>query len=501
MLDELRRLGVRASDSLADKVSYSRDLWPRHHLAVRGGEVGRHAPAGVVWPTTTEEVARVVGLARARGVPVVPFGAGSGVCAGILPTRETIVLDLKRMDRWRRFDPDVPLLDVEAGHMGVPLEEKLAARGFTAGHFPSSILCSTVGGWVAGRGAGQCSGRYGKIEDMVASLECVTGAGDVVTLHQRSHGPSLVPLLVGSEGALAVLTSVTLRLHPAPRARAFGAWSLPTMKRGWEAMRALFQGGLRPAVARLYDPFDAMLARQGSVRRRKGPRGPRAPGAGQAALRALLRDPALFNALLESRAAGRAMGGALLVLVFEGDAPAPDLARAGDVLAAHGGVDEGEGPARHWMEHRYSVSYRQSPVLMDGLFLDTMEVAAKWSSLEALYEGVREALGPDVFVMAHMSHAYPDGCCIYFSFAGAPAKGEPDWDAACERRYDRAWRAALAAAEACGGTIAHHHGVGRSKAAALRAEIGPAGVEALRALRRAFDPDGVLNPGVLEAGP
>ena len=111
--------------------------------------------------------------------------------------------------------------------MGLPLEEELDRRGFTLGHFPSSILCSTVGGWIAARSAGQASGYYGKIEDMVLGLECVTGTGDVVNLHHRNNGPNLIPLVVGSEGTMAIVTSATLRLHPRPSARAFASWSLP----------------------------------------------------------------------------------------------------------------------------------------------------------------------------------------------------------------------------------------------------------------------------------
>ena len=495
--------GLRASDDGADRTAYARDLWPRHHLDVRAGHPADHRPGAIAWPSSTEEVARLVAWAADARVPLVPFGAGSGVCAGVLPREDVVVVDLKRMGRIRTLDADAPLVEVEAGHMGVPLEDSLGRAGFTLGHFPSSILCSTVGGWIAARSAGQCSGAYGKIEDMVVSLECVTGEGRVATLRRRTSGPDLVPLVVGSEGTLAVVTSAKLRLHPAPTSRAFAAWSFPTTERGWEAMRALFQAGLRPAVSRLYDPFDARLAKQGGVksasavaRSRERP-----PGAGGIALRALLRRPAAFNELLHSRAGARVLGGAMLVVVFEGrgDEPRRDAEEARRVAESLEGVYEGEGPARRWLQHRYSVSYRQAPVFANGAFVDTMEVAARWSRLGALYEGVRRALGEHVFVMAHFSHAYPDGCCIYFSFAGSADPRlvrETGWDAACAATYDRAWKAALAAAVEAGGTLAHHHGVGRSKAPRLGAELG-SGVEVVRSLMRAFDPAGVLNQGNL----
>ena len=231
------------SSSGPDRIAYARDLWPRHHLEVADGRIAEHRPALVVWPRDTAEVAAVVRFCAEEGAPLVPFGAGSGVCGGVLPDPRTVVLDLKRMERWRKLDPEAPTLEVEAGALGIRLEEDLEARGFTAGHFPSSILCSTSGGWVAARGAGQCSGRYGKIEDMVASLECVVGRGEVVRFDRRVHGPDLTPLFIGSEGVLGVITSVTLRLHPAPPARAFGAFSFPGVEAGWSAMRDMFQAG------------------------------------------------------------------------------------------------------------------------------------------------------------------------------------------------------------------------------------------------------------------
>lgn len=489
---------LRRSASPVDGLAYARDLWPRHHLEVAAGRVAEHRPGLVVWPRDTEEVASVVRFCAAEGVPIVPYGAGSGVCGGILPERRAVVIDVKRLERWRHLDPDAPSLDVEAGALGIRLEEDLAAKGFTTGHFPSSILCSTVGGWIAARGAGQCSGLYGKIEDMVASVEAVVGKGEVVRFHRRVHGPDAVPLLVGSEGTLGVITAATLRLHRAPRERTFGAFSFPTVQAGWTAMRDMFQAGLRPAVARLYDPFDSFIAKMGSVARdhRGKPRekhGPASPGAGGVALRSILRAPGMLNQAVGALGS-RVFRGSTLVLIFEGpeaEECAIDMGRAREIIDRHGASFLGEGPARHWIEHRYGVSYRQSPVFMSGAFGDTMEVAAPWSRLAALYDAVREALGKHVFVMAHLSHAYPDGCSIYFTFAGSAPT--PDETLA---RYDAAWRAALDAAIGAGGTLSHHHGVGRSKAPRLGVELG-AGADVVNSLRGVFDPAAIMNPGNL----
>ncbi|WP_437743282.1 FAD-binding protein [Sorangium sp. So ce302] len=506
--------GIPRSASPVDQIAYARDLWPRHHLAVTEGRIAEHRPGMIVWPSSAEEVAQVVRFCADEGLPLVPFGAGSGVCGGVLPDERTVVLDLKRLSRRRSLDRQAPSVEVEAGALGIRFEEELNAEGFTLGHFPSSILCSTVGGWVAARSAGQCSGLYGKIEDMVASLECVVGRGEIVRFDRRARGPDLTPLLIGSEGVLGVVTAATLRLHPAPPARAFAAFSFPSVEAGWDAMRAMFQAGLRPAVSRLYDPFDSFMARLGAVRRQRAHagaadessegaaargHGARGPGAGAAVLRGLLRAPGLLNQIVDG-VGSRVLRGATLILIFEGTAraSADDLARAAAIAERGGARPLGEEPARHWLAHRYSVSYRQAPVFMAGAFSDTMEVAAPWSRLDGLYRAVRGALGRHVFVMAHLSHAYPDGCSIYFTFAGsAPSV------AAAEAKYDAAWRAALDAAIDAGGTLSHHHGVGRSKAPRLGAELG-LGVDVIHALRGVFDPAGVMNPGNLlprEASP
>lgn len=481
--------GLTCSREPTDRICYARDLWPRHHIDVRAGRIADHQPAAVAWPESTEQVAQLVRWCARQGVELVPFGAGSGVCSGVLPGPDTVVLDLKKLDRWRRLDPEQGIIETEAGVQGIRLEEELNPQGWTVGHYPSSILCSTVGGWVAARGAGQCSGLYGKIEDMVAALECVDGRGEVATLRRRVHGPDLVPLMVGSEGVLGVITSAQLRLHPMPAHRACAGFVFHRVEDGCEAIREIYQRGLRPAVCRLYDPFDSMIARLGAAM----PGGHHddsgvAPGLGLRMLGRLLRRPGAMNGVIEA-AGAELLGGAMLVLVFEG--PRGDseqqCAEAIEVARAYGARHLGPAPAEHWLERRYTISYRQAPMFMIGAFSDTMEVAAPWSSLMDLYDGVRRALQPHVFVMAHFSHAYPDGCSIYFTFAGSAADDE-----ACLALYDRAWSDGLDAALAAGGTLSHHHGVGRSKATKLGAELG-VGLDLLGSVRESFDPTGIFN--------
>ena len=350
---------------------------------------------------------------------------------------------------------------------------------------------------------------------MVLGLEkCVTGTGEVVKLpspHERAEPATRSSW--GAKGTLAIVTSATLRLHPRPQARAFASWSLPSMELGWEAMRAIFQEGLRPAIARLYDPFDAMLARQGAVKKPRGDRkgasgaAARGPGLGQAALRRVLRQPNAMNELIEL-AGTRVLGGALLVGIFEGtgEAPSRELERARALIEGTGAKYAGEGAARRWLQHRYSMSYRQAPVFASGAFADTMEVAAtlvpprravrrrparRWGSTCVQSwptSAVRLPRRMLHLLLVRRQRAARGG-------GSARARGR-GWDAACEETYDRTWRAAQDAVLEAGGTLAHHHGVGRSKAPRLGAELG-AGVDVVRALQRAFDPHRILNPGNL----
>ncbi|HKY37303.1 MAG TPA: FAD-binding protein [Polyangiaceae bacterium] len=481
--------GLRASSEPIDRAAAARDAWPRHLIADAGVPRPEAEPLLVVWPDHPEQVQALVALARERGIALVPYGAGSGVCGAVCPPEGSIVVDTKRLTRCAVL-PDEGVVDVEAGVLGVDLEATLQRRGFTAGHFPSSILCSTVGGWLAARGAGQCSSRYGKIEDMVRSADCVLGTGAAVRFTRHATAPNPLGLMIGSEGTLGIITSARLRLHPAPAVRCFAAYRMPTFEQGADGMRRIMQAGLRPAVLRLYDPIDSYLLSRGKVERASAP----ATSSGLPSgfwLRSLLGIPAA----LSSAIAGFerfVSASATLILIFEGE---PEQARehlsaAERLLHELSGESLGEGPARAWLAHRYSVSYRQSKVFQQGAFNDTLEVAAPWSRLPSVYAAVRYAAGRHALVLAHLSHAYPDGCSIYFTLVGT-RQGD------ALSRYDALIDAALGAALSEGATLSHHHGVGGSKAHFLDLELG-GGIETLRGVRRAWDPAALFNPQALE---
>ena len=339
----------------------------------------------------------MVRYAAERQIAVVPFGAGSGVCGGTVPVKGGIALDLKRLSGPPAVDLAARTVDVEAGTNGQRLEELLGAAGATVGHFPSSIYCSTVGGWLAARSAGQLSSRYGKIEDIVLALEAVDGMGDLLrTQDAPSAGPDLVQLLVGSEGTLGIITKARLRCWPAPSSRWMRGLRFESTAAGVLGLRTLMRSGLRPAVARLYDPLDTLLAGRGAGDGRVAVPEPLrwiTDGAQTEALRLALRAPALLNRLVDA-----VPSASLLILGFEGDGPfgEADAREEGELaarlLGGDGAEDLGPAPGEKWLANRYRISYRQSPLFSAGAFVDTMDVATTWDRLDLLYRSVRQAV-------------------------------------------------------------------------------------------------------------
>jgi len=488
---------VRSSDHPLDLEAAGRDLWPRETLRFWQG-VRATRPVRVFWPADEDQVVAVLREASRQRVAVVPYGAGSGVCGGARGHTGAIVLDTKALDGIGPLDEDRRTVDVQAGVLGEHLEEWLNARGYTLGHSPSSIWCSTVGGWAAARSAGQFSSRYGVFEDMVLQLRAATPGRGLVVVGEDGAAPrEWMRMLLGSEGTLGVITGVRLRVWPLPEARWLRGYKFPDIASAIRAMRHLMQEELWPSVVRLYDPVDTRIggrtkphdeaeddARESEAFYVEWLRAvDKIPAVRRRALSLPLALPGVVNEVF-----GRMAEGCLLVVGWEGAAEVVQaLARAGEtILVEADGEDLGSEPGDRWFASRHDVSYKLMPIFERGGFADTMEVACRWSLLEPLYHAVRRAIGKTAVVMAHMSHVYPEGGSIYFSFAGRGS----------EAIYDRTWEAALQTCLEVGATVTHHHGVGTLKSRAASAEVGPA-VAGWRALKRRLDPEAVLNPGRL----
>jgi alkyldihydroxyacetonephosphate synthase len=468
--DRAARVGHAAGRSYPDLVR------------LRTGELAG-APDAVVEPGSADEVRALLAACAEARVAVVPFGGGTSVVGGVDPVADgfpaVISLDLHRLDRVVTVDRTSLTATLDGGLFGPEAERRLAAEGVTLGHFPQSFEYSTVGGWVATRSAGQASTGYGRIDELVEGLRLVAPGGDVAgrAVPATAAGPDLRELLVGSEGVLGVICEATLRVRALPSARRYEGWSFRSFAEGWEALRVMEQADASPDVVRLSDEHETRLslalASTGSATER----------AGRAYLRMRGHE-----------------GGCLAIFGFEGDADEVERRRlhTGALLRAGGGLRLGRRPGEAWLRNRYAGPYLRDALLDHGAFVETLETATSWSNLPVLYAAVVDALrktlserGTPPLIMCHVSHLYRSGASLYYTFL---ARQEPD---AALEQWHAAKSAACDAIVASGGTITHHHAIGRDHAPWLSAEVGEVGVDLIRAAKERLDPVGIMNPGKL----
>ncbi len=462
LLERIASCGALVLDDEPTRAEAGRDWWPLAiGWAAEGGVPQR--PAAVVRPRTTDQVAAVLTACDEARVPVTAAAGRSGVCGGSIPVHGGLTLDMTALEGVRAVDETSLLADVRAGTFGPDLERALGSvgDGYTLGHWPQSMDLSTVGGWLACRGAGQYSTRYGKIEDMVVGLEVVLADGRVVHTEgagpRAATGPNLTQLFVGSEGTLGIITEARLRIHPLPAAQERRAFGFSTFTAGLEACRRILRRGATPAVLRLYDTTES----------------------------ARNFDLPDTNVLVVLDEADPAVLGATVAVV--------DAECAGGA-----GAPLDRALVERWLGHRNDVS-ALAPLWRAGIVVDTAEVSGRWAVLPALFDEVVGALGDvegTLVASAHQSHAYPDGACLYFTFAGRGPEGDAAWR---ERYYRRAWDAVTRATLAHGAAISHHHGIGLNRSRFLPDALG-AGFDVLRGLKATFDPHGILNPGKFGLG-
>jgi alkyldihydroxyacetonephosphate synthase len=469
LLGQLRDVCAEVDDGDRARAEAARDWWPLAIGWAVDGQVPAR-PAVVARPTDTDQVAAVLALCHRSGTPVTAAGGRSGVCGASIPLFGGVALDLCGLAGIGAVDEESLVADLRAGTFGPDVESGLRDdHGLTLGHWPQSMDLSTVGGWLACRGAGQYSNRYGKIEDMVTGLEVVLADGRVIRTGghapRSATGPDLTQLFVGSEGTLGVITEGRFRVHPLPAGEARRAFGFATFADGLDACRRILRRGATPAVLRLYDPTESGRN----------------------------FDHPDTNVLVVLDEADPGLVDATMAVV-------DDECRA-DPLDV--------GLVERWLGHRNDVS-ALAPLWRAGVVVDTVEVAARWGALPGLYRAVLEALNGvegTVAASSHQSHAYTDGACLYFTFAARPPGGsgtdEPAGTPGGEERrewtsryYRRAWDEVTRATEAAGGAISHHHGIGLNRARFLPGALDTAfGV--LTAVKQALDPRGILNPGKL----
>lgn len=444
-----------------DRILNAHDAWPLSEAKIRAGELLPLADM-IVFPGTVDEVSKILVVANDFKIPVTPIGGGAGTCGGTLPIYGGIQLDLKRLDKIYEIDHDSMIVQVQAGVVGIDLEEEVNRHGYTTGHTPTSLRASNMGGFIATRSGGSMSSLYGKIEDLTLGLQVVLPDGSIVetkAVPRHSVGPDLRQLFIGSEGTLGIITEATVRLFPIPEERRFRSISFPDVHSGLEAIRKIFRAGILPSVVRLYDPEDAALS---------------------------------FSMHFEFDE-----GHCMLLLAFDGAPKKIDLDenQSVQICLDEGGIDQGEGPSKRWWEHRYDMYYPTRLTTGGYAIGDTIDIVATYDKLEDVYHAMKKAMeAEDAVVMSHFSHMYQNGGSIYMIFFTSQPDAETAW-----ATYKRIWDVGVAACLQEGGTMSHQHGVGLSRSTYTADELG-SGFSVLKKIKDVLDPNGIMNPGKLGLG-
>jgi alkyldihydroxyacetonephosphate synthase len=492
----LKTLGgiVGADDVRTDNMErvvhvYGKSL--RDLARIRANAVKRY-PDVVVYPDDEAEVQKVVDAAVAADAVLIPFGGGSNI-AGSLEPREgekrTIVsLDMGRLNKVLDIDEDAQTARIQAGALGPDLEEQLQAKGWTIGHFPDSFTHSTIGGWVATRSSGMQSDRFGDISQIARGLRVARPGGTLVirSLPSTSTGPSVREMILGSEGRLGVITEVTAQIRRNAEVREIQAYFFPNFETGLKAMQEISESDAHPSITRVSDGRETGFSLATS-KDRKG-------------LDKFLAGTVL-PALMKRRGWAKQPGGleniALSFIGFEGSKQATKFSKAivDKIVKKHNGMGVGSGPGVLYDQKKFDTPYLRDFLLDRGAAGDVSETAAPWSKLQAVYDGgiaaaekAYASLGIKGWIMAHQSHSYASGACLYFTFAFV---GKKDMLA----EYDVVKAAIQQSFIDNGATLSHHHGVGVEHSPWMAQDISEQGVAVMDALFTSTDPKSNLNPG------
>jgi alkyldihydroxyacetonephosphate synthase len=444
------------SDSEIDILAYTKDSTLIGYNWILEGKIAGLAEF-ITWPENKNQISEILRLANSEGIPVIPYAEGSGVVGGAIPVFGGIIIDMKKFNKILEINDMDLTVTVESGINGMNLERFLNEKGYTCGHIPQSLYFSSVGGWIAHRSAGQFSTKYGKIEDIVIGMEVVLPQGEIINFKpvpRASTGPQLDKLFIGGEGTLGIVTKATLKIWPYPAKRTLISYAFHSIEDSFSATRQILRENIYPAVIRIYDQFETMR-----------------------------HFPEIE----------KAKDKVMVVFVCEGNAKLVDLEEiiTREKCENNSGVNCGVHPVEHWFNTRFRVT-ETSSIPTYKIVVDTIEVASFWDNASDIYHSVIEALNKIdgvIMITAHISHFYPNGVGIYFTFGGAPGKEQTDLEF-----YQKCWDTTIKTVLEAGGSISHHHGIGINRSHWMESEW-EGSMNTLREIKQLLDPHNILNPG------
>jgi alkyldihydroxyacetonephosphate synthase len=449
-----------------DKLIYSTDWsWMPQMWLDRGQELA--TPDYIVHPASSEEISEIMKIANNYRIPVIPYGGGSGTQGGALPIYGGIIIDTKRLNKIIEIDEKSLTVTAEAGINGTQLEWALNEKGLTLPHYAASSNCATLGGYLAPRGTGTISTKYGKAEDMVLSMQVVLPNGDIIRtppVPQHASGPDFFRLFLGAEGTFGIITEATMQVDYLPETRLLRALLFDDLSKAIEAGRLMMTRRLNPLVIRLYDPNSTVTR-----------------------VRKIL---------------GYELEGAYMVLGFDGDADLAALQekKALEICQELGARDLGREPGEKWWNHRYDFYYPPQSLKLPWMY-GTTETITTYNKIENLYWAVKTAVESgysdyDVSFIGHFSHWFHWGVMLYSRFI---IENPPEDAQTALRLHNQVWNTAMTAVIENGGMINEHHGVGLKLARYMRRQYGPAWTYQ-QPLKKATDPNGTMNPGKVGFG-
>ncbi len=474
------------TDDVKERVIHSYGKGFRDLFRLRSG-IATGAPDLIVYPESERDVCLTLRAAAERDVVLIPFGGGSNI-AGCLERmdarRMCVSLDMRRMRRVLAVDRRSFTAQIEAGVFGPDLEEQLRAHGMTLGHFPDSFLHSTLGGWIATRSAGMQSDKYGKIEDMVIAVRMVTPEGVLETraVPKASNGIDVTHLCIGSEGTLGVVTEATMRIHAVPESRQVRGYLFPEFEGGIEAIYQCVRQECMPAMVRLNDPDKTALSLAF-----------RPPSSGFTKIAG-----GVFKTYLWAK--GFSQPTCLMLAAFEGSSRSVSrrLQQAEAIYKKCGAVGLGAGAGKSFEATKYDFPHIRDFLLDRDVTTDVSETATVWSNIPKLYRETTTALRTEIgkggvrpWVGCHVSHTYPTGASLYFTFGFRQQPGNE------MEQYLQVKRAVQQSFIDHGATLSHHHAVGTEHLPWLASDISPVGVKAVAAIKQGLDPAHIMNPGRL----